>query len=455
MMMAEVMDLLDGTIVNVAGPSLKRDLGASPSSLQWIIGGYTLALGTALILGGRLGDRYGRRNTFLSGMAGFTVASVLCAIAHTTGQLITFRVLEGVAGALLLPQGLGLIREAFPPHELGKAFAVSGPIYGMGGILGPIVGGFLIQANLLNLSWRIVFLVNVPIGIIGVIAGFVILPKRLGDRGVTIDLLGTLIIAVSSLLLILPLIQGRVYNWAAWTWVSMALAPVGFFLFILRDRAVERSGKTPLVQASIFAKRQFMVGAGSLTLFFAGFTGVYLIITLFLQIGERFNASQAGVANIPIAVGTAVGGVLSGAVLSEKLGRLTLHVGAVFQFVGAIALWITLGNVTHFSVWHLVPGMALSGLGTGLIVAALFQTILTSIGNDEIGSGSGFLTAVQSIGASAGVAVFGTLFFGSATLGQFATGFRHALVAQLLLIIVFSVATLGLNRFPPSPDVVG
>jgi len=452
MMMAEVMDLLDGTIVNVAGPSLKRDLGASASSLQWVIGGYTLALGAGLILGGRLGDRFGRRNTFLLGMLGFTVASVLCASSHTTAQLIIFRLLLGAAGAMLLPQGLGLIRESFPPQELGQAFAVSGPIYGLGGILGPIIGGFIIQANLFNLSWRVVFLVNVPIGLLGLISGWFILPRREGDRSVTIDLAGTFIIAVSSTLLILPLIQGRVDNWAPWTWLSLIASPVGFYLFMLRDRAVERGEKTPLVKASLFQNRQYLIGVGLIALFFAGFTGVYLIITLFLQISEHFSSSQAAVANIPIAVGTAVGGTISGAFLNEKLGRDTLHLGALMQFVGASLLWFSLGNVTHFSVWHLVPGMAVSGLGTGLIVASLFQTILTTISNDEIGSGSGLLTAVQAIGASAGVAIFGTLFFGHTTNGQFAGGFRHALVAQLILIVVFSVAALALARRPQQPE---
>jgi len=455
MMMAEVMDLLDGTIVNVAGPSLKRDLGASPSSLQWVIGGYTLALGAGLILGGRLGDRYGRRTTFLAGMFSFTGASVLCAISQTTTQLIIFRLLLGVAGAMLLPQGLGLIRESFPPQELGKAFAVSGPIYGMGGILGPIIGGFLIQANLFNLSWRIVFLVNVPIGIIGVVAGWFILPRRKGDRRVTIDLAGVVIIAISSVLLILPLIQGRVDNWAPWTWASLIASPIGFYLFMLRERAVERGPKTPLVKASLFQNRQYLIGTGLIALFFSGFTGVYLIITLFLQIGEHFTASQAAVANIPIAVGTAIGGTVSGAFLNEKLGRLTLHVGAVFQFVGAGLLWMSLGNVSHFSVWHLVPGMSISGIGTGLIVAALFQTILTTISDDEIGSGSGVLTAVQAIGASAGVAIFGTLFFGHTTNGLFAGGFRHALLAQLIVIGLFSAVAFGLDAKPQKPESWG
>jgi len=446
MMMAEVMDLLDGTIVNVAGPSLKRDLGAAPSSLQWIIGGYTLALGAGLILGGRLGDRFGRRNTFLLGMAGFTAASVLCAIAQNPNELIVARVLEGLAGALLLPQGLGLIREAFPPQELGQAFSVSGPIYGLGGILGPIIGGFIIQANIAHWSWRAVFLVNVPIGIFGVVAAYRVLPRTTGDRTVGIDLLGVGVMAASSLLLILPLIQGRVDNWAPWTWVSLAGSPVGYYLFYLRDRHVERAGRTPLVKPSIFQKRQYVIGVIALSIFFAEFTGVYLVVTLFLQLGEHYSASQAAVANIPIAVGTAIGGMLSGAVLHDKLGRVTLHIGALAQLVGAALLWLALGHVTNFSIWSLVPGMAASGIGTGLIIAALFQTILSAIDNDEIGSGSGFLAAVQAIGASAGVALSGTLFFNDVSHGLYANGFRHVIVASVALIVLYSAAIFGLNR---------
>lgn len=455
MMVAEVMDLLDGTIVNVAGPSLKRDLGASPSSLQWIIGGYTLALGAGLILGGRLGDRYGRRTSFLLGMSGFTIASVLCAISPSTDWLIFFRVLEGVAGALLLPQGLGLIRESFPPEEMGKAFAASGPIYGLGGILGPIIGGFIIQGNIFNLSWRAVFLVNVPIGLIGTVAGYFILPKRKGDKQVTLDTLGTVIIAVSSVLLILPLIQGRVDNWAPWTWVSLIASPIGFYLFMLRDRVVERSGKTPLVKASLFENRHYLVGVGSIAIFFSGFTGLYLIITLFLQIGHGFSASHAAIANIPIAVGTAFGGILSGAVLSEKLGRTALHIGAGVQIIGTVLLWIGLSASGAFSVWHIVAGMAVSGFGTGLIVAGLFQTILSSIGKSEIGSASGLLTAVQAIGASAGVAIFGTVFFSKATEGNFAGGFKGALVAQCVAIVVFVCASFGLDKHAPEQEAWG
>jgi len=449
-MIAEIMDLLDGTIVNVAGPSLKRELGTSPSSLQWIIGGYTLALGAGLVLGGRLGDRYGKRPTFLLGMAGFTIASVLCATAPSTNLLIAYRVLEGLSGAFLLPQGIGFIRQAFPPQDLGKAFAAQGPIYGLGGILGPIIGGVLIQANWFNLNWRVVFLVNVPVGLFGCVAGYLLLPKGEGDRRVTIDLFGAAIIAVSSLLLILPLIQGRVDNWAPWTWMSLVGSLLGFYAFMWRDRVVERAGKTPLVMASLLGNRHYLVGIGSILLFFSGWTGVSLITTLFLQIGEHFNAGQAAVANIPFAVASAIGGMLSGTVLSDKLGRNTLHLGAVVQLLGMGLLYAALGNVTHFSIWHLVPGMTVVGFGFGLIVAALFQSVLSAISNAETGSASGLLAAVQAVGASAGVAIFGTVFFAKATSGAFALGFRHAILVEVIVIVVFMLAICGLDKQAPT-----
>ena len=209
MLTAEIMDLLDSTIVNVAGPSLKRDLGATPSQLQWIIGGYALALGSGLVLGGRLGDRFGRRQMFLFGVVAFTISSLLCAIAPTNAWLITFRIIEGFTAAMLLPQGFGLIRQAFPEEEFAKAFAVFGPVFGLGGILGPIIGGFIIQANLFGIGWRNVFLVNIPIGIVAAALAWKMLPRTTGDATVHIDGLAAIIMAGASGLLVLPLIQGQ------------------------------------------------------------------------------------------------------------------------------------------------------------------------------------------------------------------------------------------------------
>ncbi|MEY2946064.1 MAG: hypothetical protein RL243_838, partial [Actinomycetota bacterium] len=197
-LIAEIMDLLDSTIVNVAGPTLAEKLQASSTDLQWVIGGYALALGSGLILGGRLGDRFGGRNMFIFGLAGFTLASLLCAIAPNVGLLILFRFIQGFLGAMLLPQGFGLIRETFPPQEFGKAFAAYGPAFGLGGILGPIIGGFIIQANILDLGWRAVFLVNLPIGIAAVILAWRFVPKSHADKSLRIDVWGSLMVILAS-----------------------------------------------------------------------------------------------------------------------------------------------------------------------------------------------------------------------------------------------------------------
>lgn len=222
MLAAEIMDMLDATIVNVAGPSLESSLGTNALGLQWVIGGYALALGAGLILGGRLGDRYGRRRMFLLGLTAFTIASLLCSLAPTAELLITFRLLQGAAGALLLPQGLGLLRENLSGAELAVAFGIFGPALGLGGILGPIIGGGLIEADILGLGWRSVFLVNIPIGIVALVIGWRILPRRSGDRAVRIDMLGAAVIVAASGILVLGLTFGPELDWPLWAWACVA-----------------------------------------------------------------------------------------------------------------------------------------------------------------------------------------------------------------------------------------
>lgn len=443
---AEIMDLLDSTIVNVAGPSLKEMLGASPSALQWVIGGYTLTLGAGLVLGGRLADRYSRRNIFLLGLASFTVTSLLCAIAPNIEALIAFRLIQGFAGALVLPHVIGFIRDVFPPEELGKAFAIFGPVFGLGGILGPIVGGFIIDGNIASTGWRAVFLVNIPIGIINLALAWKYLPKKASDHSIKIDLLGSLIIIASSGLLLLPLIQGQEAGWPAWTFVSLAVSLLGFTIFTLQQRWVISRNRTPLVDPDIFRARTYNLGLAGIFTFFAGFTGVYLIITLFLQIGQGYSARGAGIANIAIALGTAVGGALSGAVLAEKFGTRVLQFGALAQISGALLLFFALPDMQSFNFWHLAPGMFVSAFGTGLVVAALFDAILLAIKDELVGSASGVLSAIQSIGSSVGVAIFGTLFFNKVSSGAIDAGFRHALLLQIGLVSLFLFITFFLPK---------
>ncbi len=455
MLTAEVMDLLDSTIVNVAGPSLEKSLGASPVGLQWVIGGYALALGAGLVLGGRLGDRFGRRRMFLGGLVAFTLASLLCALAPSVGILIVVRLVQGAAGAMLLPQGLGLLRENFSGAELAKVFGVFGPVLGLGGIIGPVLGGGLIQADLFGLGWRLVFLVNVPIGIAAAIVAWRILPHRPGDHAVSVDVPGAALVALSSALLVLPLNFGQEEGWPWWTWACLAASVAGFGLFVIQQRRAASAGRVPLVTPSIFTRPAYTVGLGGIALFFAGLIGTQLILTLFLQIGQGYTAGQAGLGNLPLALGTAIGGALSGAVLAAKLGRAVLQLGAVVQLGAATVLWFQLGSLTEspgpFSIWPLVPAIVVAGVGSGMVIAALFSVILAAVADHEIGSASGVLSAVQSIAGSIGVAVFGSVFFAAVKTGDPDRGFQHALLVQAGLLVVF-IALTFLFPHQPRPD---
>ncbi|MFF1903989.1 MFS transporter [Kitasatospora sp. NPDC058218] len=439
MLVAEIMDLLDASIVNVAGPALEESLGAGSVGLQWVIGGYALTLGAGLVLGGRLGDRYGRRRMFLIGLAAFTATSLLCALAPDIGSLIAFRLLQGTAGAMLLPQGLGLLRENFSGPELTKVFAVFGPVLGLGGIIGPVLGGFLIEGDFFGLGWRSVFLVNLPIGVAALIVAARFVPKKAGDRSVRVDLAGAALVAAACALLVLPLNQGQQDGWPLWTWLCMAASAVGFALFALQQRRTAATGREPLVTPGLLRKPAFTVGLGGIALFFGGLVGTQLVLTLYLQVGRHFTAGDAGLGNLPLAVGTAIGGAVSGAVLADRIGRAVLQIGPLVQLAGAALLWFELDGLdpASFSIGDIAPGVAVCGIGAGMVIAALFSFILAAVDDHEIGSASGVLSAVQSIGGSIGVAVFGSVFFARAEAGDFTTGYHHALVVQACLLVAF------------------
>ncbi|MFD7062180.1 MFS transporter [Streptomyces sp. NPDC059906] len=444
MIVAEIMDLLDASIVNVAGPDLEKSLGAGSVGLQWVIGGYALTLGAGLVLGGRLGDRYGRRRMFLIGLAAFTATSLLCAVAPSIELLIAFRLLQGIAGAMLLPQGLGLLRENFSGPELTKVFAIFGPVLGLGGIIGPVLGGFLIEGDFFGLGWRSVFLINLPIGIAALIVAWKFVPKKAGDRTVRVDMTGAALIVASCALLVLPLNQGQEEGWPLWTWLCMAASVIGFGLFALQQRRTAAVGREPLVTPGLLRKPAFTVGLGGIALFFGGLIGTQLVLTLFLQIGQHFSAGDAGLGNLPLAVGTAIGG----AFLADKIGRKVLQIGPLVQLAGAALLWFELDGLdaASFSIWDVAPGVAVAGIGAGMVIAALFSFILAAVDDDEIGSASGVLSAVQAIGGSIGVAVFGSVFFAQAKTGDFTGGFHRALIVQACLLVVFFAITFLLPK---------
>jgi EmrB/QacA subfamily drug resistance transporter len=445
---AECMDLLDSTIVNVAAPSIRASFGTSSTALQWIVGGYPLAIAVGLIAGGRLGDLYGRRRLFLIGAAGFTAASVLCGLAPSTGTLIAFRLLQGAFGALMLPQGLGILRQVFAPEEVVKAFGLFGPVMGSAALLGPIVGGGLIDLNLAGSGWRLVFLINLPLGIAAILGALRLVPESRSAHASRLDLTGTALVGLAAILLVYPLIQGRELGWPAWTYVSMAASVALFGVFAYQQRARDRAGKDPLVTPSVFGHRGYTGGLLVATVFFAGVIGSMLCLMLFLQIGEHFTAIHAGLTFIPFSLGTALGAGLSGGLLGPKFGRKVLQAGAVVSLGGWGLVISEVNGGGLISSWDLLPGLLIGGVGMGLSVAPLFDIILAAVADHEIGSASGVLNAVQQLASSVGVAVLGTIFFSAVTAdGDFAHALQQALWAQLGLLVAMLVFSPLLPRF--------
>jgi EmrB/QacA subfamily drug resistance transporter len=410
---AECMDLLDGTILNVAMPSIRDDLGGSYSAIQWIIAAYALAFAVGLITGGRLGDVYGRRRMFLLGTAGFTLASGLCAVAPSVEVLIGCRVLQGAAAAIMIPQGLGLIRSMFPREELPAAFGVFGPVIGLSAVLGPILGGFLVHADLLGTGWRAVFLVNLPLGVAALFGAAALLPEARAPHRPRLDLVGTVLAGAAMLLLVYPLVQGRDLDWPGWVFFLLAAAVPAVGLFAWQQRRRERLGLDPLVTPSLLGKRAFMAGAAVILLFFAGMIGLMLTFMLYLQLGLGYSALHAGLTLAPWSLGTAIGAGLAGAVLAPRYGRHVIHAGLLVMAAGIAELALTASR--DATSWSLTPGLALAGIGMGLALAPVFDVVLAGVEDHELGSASGLVNALQQLGGGLGIAIIGTLFFSLAT----------------------------------------
>ncbi|MDI2130230.1 MFS transporter [Yinghuangia seranimata] len=417
---AEIMDLFDGTITGVAGPKIEAALGGSYSQLQWMSAAYTLSFAMLLITGARLGDLFGRRTMFLIGTAGFALTSLMCGLATSPETLIAARAVQGIAAAMMIPQGLGILRDLFPPKEMAAAFGIFGPIMGLGAVAGPIIGGFLVDADLFGFGWRSIFFVNLPVGVFAFTAALRILPKSLDanrsrSRFADLDLTGMALMSGAMVLAILPLVQGREEGWPTWTFVCMGLALPVFLLFVWHETRLRRAGGSTLVELSLFRNRAFTSALVVGLLFFSTMMAFMLILTVYMQAGLAWSAADAAVAMIPWSLGVTVGAGLSGGLLAPKFGRKVLHAGLLVQVVGGIALWFTIDQRPEgVSGWILVPALAVMGIGTGLIMAPFFDIAIAGVTDEQTGSASGVLNAIQQLGGSIGIAVFGTVFFGYA-----------------------------------------
>ncbi len=412
LLLAAFMNLLDISIVNIAIPSIQRDLHASYADVQWALAGYTLAYALVLITGGRLGDTFGRKRLFLIGVAGFTIMSALCGAAQSPGMLIGCRVAQGVMGAIMIPQVLSVIQVIFPAGERIKALAAFGITAGLGTVSGPLLGGLLTQHDLFGLQWRPIFLINVPVGIAAVAAAAVLVRESRAPRPPRLDPGGFALISAALLLLLYPLVQGRQLGWPAWTFAAMAAAAPVFALFVLYERAKDRRDGSPLVQLSLFRQRSFAVGIAVAIVFFLGVTSFALILTIFLQTGLGYQPLHAGLTFLPFS-----GGVLlaSGAAarLAPRFGRGVTMTGALIMTAGMTGLIATIRHFgPHVTTADMVPALIVAGLGMGTVLAPLADILLDGIGQQDAGSASGIFNTSLQLGASVGVAVIGVIFFG-------------------------------------------
>ncbi|MFJ9821134.1 MFS transporter [Streptomyces sp. NPDC101151] len=408
---AEVMDLLDAVVTNIAGPSMRADLGGGASTLQWLAAAYTLSMAVGLVTGGRLGDIYGRRRMFLVGAAGFTLGSLLCAISMSPEILIAARVVQGLFGAVMLPQGLGMIKEMFPPKESQKAFGLFGPVMGLSAVCGPILAGWLVDADYFGTGWRMIFLINLPLGAAALLGALRYLPKGMSGSKPRLDIPGMLLVSLAALLIIFPLVQGREYDWPLWTFLMMAASVAVFVAFATYESRRSKAGRDPLVVPSLFRKRGFSGGMTLGLVFFSTMQGFMLVFNLYTQIGLGYSPLKAGLVMVPWSGGMIVGfGIAQGVV---RFGRAVLQAGALIMALGVFGVWLTLDLVGGgVGPWQLLPSLLVTGIGMGLLMAPFFDIVLASVEQHETGSASGTMTAVQQLGGAFGVAILGTVFFG-------------------------------------------
>ena len=450
---AECMDLLDGSIVNVAAPAIRTELHASTAALQWIIGGYALAFAIGLITGARLGDRYGRKRLFVAGSAGFAATSLAAALAVSPAMLIGCRLAQGAAAALLIPQGLGIIRDVFPRAELGRAFAVFGPVIGLSAVLGPIIGGTLVSLNAFGTGWRLIFVVNLPLAVATAIGAMRIMPESRAPRAPRPDGLGTVLCAAAMGLLVYPLIQGREAGWPAWTYLMMTASVLAAGLLAAWSRRRGLRGQGTLIETSVFRHRGYSAGLGCVVVFFAGMAGTLLTLTVYLQFGEHFSAIHAGLTLAPFAAGSAAGAVLAATVVVPRLGRGGLQIAAVL--IAAGAWWLRDVIAAHglaTSSAELIPAQLAFGAGIGMLISPLFDFILASVRDHEVGSASGVLNAVQQLAGAIGVAAIGTVFFSTLSRHGFTAAISQSLEIELGVAAVLFMLAWALPRRPREPE---
>lgn len=448
---ATFMQLLDISIVGVAAADIQQNLDSGAGGIALVLVGYQIGFACTLITAARLGDIHGRRRLFLTGMVAFTIASVLCGLAPSIGVLIAARIVQGIASGLMFPQVLTVIQVMYPPAERGGALGAYGTTIGLGTILGPVIGGALIQFHLFTDAWRAIFFVNVPIGIAAIIGGLRRVPESTAPDKRRLDLAGAALSAVGLGLLLYPIAQGPSDGWPPAELAMLAAGVVVLVGFVLLQRAHTRLDRFPLLDLRLFGSRSFAVGSFLSVVFYMGIPGFFLVFSLFLQDGNQFGPLVTGLTILPFALGAAVTATPADAI-AAKLGRGVIALAAGLLIAGMAIMIGTLALVGPDAIgFTLVPAMLIGGLGFGLFVPTLIDLVLTGVPVQRAGAASGALTSLQQVGGALGVTLAGLVFTSTLTRAGTAdpNAFRTAMTAALVYeVAVFALALLLVPALP-------
>jgi EmrB/QacA subfamily drug resistance transporter len=445
------MIMLDNTVVNVALPSIERDLHVSISSLEWVVTAYALTFAALLITGGKLGDLFGRRRIFILGIAIFTLSSLACGLAPTSGFLIGARSVQGVGAALMNPASLSIITATFPPRERGQAIGIWAGVSAMALAIGPLVGGLIVD----NINWNWIFFINVPVGIVGIIVSqLVIKESRDTSHEQSIDVPGLVTSSAGLFALTYALIEGNGHGWTSPEILGLfALAAALLIAFVV----LERYQRLPMLDLSLFRIGSFTGSNIVAMLVSLGMFGVFFFVSLYLQNILGWSPTQAGASFLPMTILIILVAPIAGR-MSDRIGSRWL-MGAGMTLV-SISLLLYQRVGLHSTFWTLLPAMLLGGGGMALTMSPMTAAAMSSVPVDKAGVGSGVLNSFRQLGGSLGIAVMGAILASYvststpslASAQQFVNGLHAALLVAA--VITFAAAVVAVVTVRTRPEVV-
>ena len=448
---ASFIELMDATVVNVALRTLQVELGASAGALQWVVAGYPLTYAIGLILGARLGDNFGRRKLFVIGLAAFGIASLACGLAGTPELLVAFRLIQGLAAALMAPQVLSNIQVLYPPAERGRAMGMFTSVIGLAAVVGPILGAVVTDGDWFGLSWRPIFLINVPLVAVAIVAAILFIPETRAETTTSITPGSAILLGGSLGAVMVAITLAPEHDWPAWGFLLIAIGIVGLGVFAFRQRSLARSGIEPMVPPELFGTRSFATGLTAFAVLMVSTGGFFLIQSLHVQMALGWSILHTGVMWIPFSVAVPISAGLAVTVLVPRFGRLVIQTGAAILIGGMVSMYLA-EQSTHPALWFPFS-LALCGLGFGAIVGCAGLLVLNEVPVRLAGAASGVFNTAQALAVAVGAATIGSLYNTIGESSGLQSGYHAALLTMMALVATGAVIAQGMPRSISTDDM--